>query len=152
MSVDQQVWWRKKLRIEARQNLFFTSIQYGTVYHLQSGERVDSHEFFAHNSILLVSGVAQPKIIERYMREQAARFTHLAFGDHHTYTAADYATIRKHYNEHTTKILTTEKDAQKLLDITKGKLPVYVLPIAPHFLGNTQRDFETQLMDFVSNR
>lgn len=150
MSTDEQELWRKKLHINKTQMLFFTTIRYGTVYNSQNDETVDSHKFFKNNTILMISGVAQPNIIEHYLHSQSAQFTHLAFGDHHNYSAADYNTIRKHYNEQC-KILTTEKDVQKLLEITKGEFPLYVLPIEPHFLNNAQQDFETQILQFCAS-
>ncbi|MCL2327628.1 MAG: tetraacyldisaccharide 4'-kinase [Bacteroidetes bacterium] len=148
-SVEQER-WKQKLRINAKQHLFFTSIQYGAIYQVKSGETVDMQEFFK-NKILMISGVAQPKIIENFLHEQGAQFTHLAFGDHHDYTAADCETILKHYNENT-KILTTEKDVQKLLEITKRfdsaqrPVPLYVLPIAPLFLNGAREQFTMLLL------
>jgi tetraacyldisaccharide 4'-kinase len=143
LSIAEQEQWKRKLRIRSQQQLFFTAIQYGAVYQAQSGKTIDNHEFFK-NKICMVSGVAQPNIIENFLQLQGAQFTHCAFGDHHNYTAADYETIRKQCNEHT-KILTTEKDVQKLIEITKGEIPLYVLPIAPQFLNAAEEEFLKEL-------
>lgn len=148
LSTAEQEHWKRKLRINSNRHLFFTSIHYGAVYQVQSGKTVDNQEFFK-NEILMISGVAQPKIIENFLYSQGAQFTHCAFGDHHNYTAADYDTIRKNCNENT-KILTTEKDVQKLLEITKGEIPVYVLPIAPQFLNAAEEQFKHVINRFFN--
>ncbi len=147
MPAEEQARFRRKLHINSKQKLFFTSIQYGAVYCAQSGETFDNHKFFKNN-ICMISGVAQPQIIENYLHSQNAVFTHLAFGDHHNYSESDYDTIVKNLNDNT-KILTTEKDVQKLLEITKRfdstqqPLPIFVLPITPQFLNNTEKEFKT---------
>ncbi|MDR2962837.1 MAG: tetraacyldisaccharide 4'-kinase [Bacteroidales bacterium] len=144
---EEQEVWRKKLRISDTQSLYFTSIRYASIYHAQSGEMVDNCEFFANNTIVMVSGVAQPQIIEQYLHEQSAQFVHCAFGDHHHYSAEDFAVIRRHCTQNSV-ILTTEKDVQKLLEITHGEVPLYVLPIEPHFLNHAEQDFEEQIVQF----
>lgn len=148
ISQEEQERWKRKLSVNPTQQLFFTSIHYGAVYCAQTGELYDNKEFFA-NQICMVSGVAQPKTIDAFLHSQQANFTHLAFGDHHNYTTADCDAIIKN-SAASTKILTTEKDVQKLLEITKGKFPIFVLPIAPLFLNNSQAQFEALIKNEIA--
>ena len=82
---------------------------------------------------LLVSGVGSPADVE----ETATAFMgippleHLAFADHHVFTARDASSIRHAAQYGTRMILTTAKDAYKLA--TVANFPFHVLLMRPAF-------------------
>lgn len=87
-------------------------------------------------SVLLVTGIANPVPLHRYIAAQAGEVVHLRYPDHHGYSGADMQAIRKRFLEITNTrkcIVTTEKDLQRLLTPERAdllrSLPVYVLPI-----------------------
>jgi tetraacyldisaccharide 4'-kinase len=64
---------------------------------------------------------------------------HAEFADHHSFTVADLATVRAHWQPGW-PIFTTEKDATRLLDpalrAARAGLPFYTIPVRVAFLGN----------------
>jgi tetraacyldisaccharide 4'-kinase len=90
--------------------------------------------------VLLLTGIAQPGPL----REQLAGLgdtvaCHAEFADHHSFTVADLATVRAHWQPGW-PIFTTEKDATRLLDpalrAARAGLPFYTIPVRVAFLGN----------------
>jgi tetraacyldisaccharide-1-P 4'-kinase len=78
--------------------------------------------------VLVVSAVARPAGVEAAVREalrSGARVESLAFADHHAYSEADLATIRRAAAGRT--LVVTEKDAVKLERLETGSLHVRVL-------------------------
>lgn len=74
-------------------------------------------DHFANQPLLLVSGIARPESFETTVqnRLRATISRHLAFPDHHDYTAADWSGIKAVLREQPTlMVLTTDKDWVKL--------------------------------------
>ena len=73
----------------------------------------------AASSILVVTGVANPKPFVRYLRRHKAKVKLKRFTDHHNFTSSDMEEISRLYDEMpgTDKyIFTTEKDAVRILN------------------------------------
>lgn len=62
---------------------------------------------------LLVTGIANPCPLVMHLQAQGIRVEHIAFADHHHFSAADCARIIDRTNHHST-VFTTEKDAVRL--------------------------------------
>ena len=77
-----------------------------------------------HNTkqrLTVVTGIARPEPLFRYLGSKGVRFEHLAFADHHHFTDKDLRMLVERQ-----PILTTEKDAVRL----EGKLGAFwVLPV-----------------------
>ena len=141
----------KELRPLKTQQVYFTTIEYGQAYHIihKSGIILDNS-----SEILLVTGIANPRPLEKLVEEYSSSYHKMQFPDHHIFTIDDLGDIRKRFDniDHTQKfILTTEKDAVRLVKFGKQleDLPLYVLPIRHHFLfGETDR-FNQHIVTFI---
>jgi len=141
LTLMQQKEIKTRLRLNPRQQLFFTFIAYdGFVY---SEEKRISNEELATVDKLLLAGIAKPESFFAYL--QAAQNATMVFPDHHDFTQQDLEKIKE---KATNKIIiTTEKDYVRL----KGKLPkeqLFYLPIKTSFLSN-QEDFDKTILDYV---
>jgi tetraacyldisaccharide 4'-kinase len=135
------------------QHIFFTSIQYGSLYHIinNSVTRLDEE-----TEVLLVSGIASPRPLKKWLEEYSSSYSLLQYADHHIFTIDDLNDIRKRFEnmEETKKIiLTTEKDAVRLVKFRQAieGLPVYVVPIRHHFLFKDEDKFNKLITDFIRN-
>ena len=105
-------------------------------------------------SITLVTGIADPSLIIEYFKNKEQEVTHLNFADHHKYTLSDIQKILSEYNKDKSikkLILTTEKDAVKLMEFENhfGDVNMYILPINIAF--EKQEEFEKQILNYVEN-
>lgn len=127
---------RHELNPVADQQVFFAGIQYGTPYQLV--ERLEKR-LEAAMEVLLVTGIANPKPLKRYLSNQVSSYEQLAFSDHHIFTIDDVKEIQRKFNQLAGDqkiILTTEKDAVRLIKFQQElkDWPIYVLPIEMVFL------------------
>jgi tetraacyldisaccharide 4'-kinase len=136
-----------------QQHIFFTSIQYGSLYHIinNSVTRLDED-----TEVLLVSGIASPRPLKKWLEEYSSSYSLLQYADHHIFTIDDLDDIRNRFdNMGETKkiILTTEKDAVRLVKFRQAieGLPVYVVPIRHHFLFKDEDKFNKLITDFIRN-
>jgi tetraacyldisaccharide 4'-kinase len=95
---------------------------------------------------LLLTGIANPAPLAAYLAEQQyAVKEHLAFADHHAFTANDAEKINaaaRRYPE--APLFTTEKDAVRLRE-TAGlhadvKRRLFYLPVTVQFLPDSQQE------------
>lgn len=136
------------LRLQNYQKVFFSYLKYGDLKTLD-GKRydVDLHRM---DNILCVTGIAHPEPLLAELR-QYTKVQHLAFADHHDFTARDIARIKETFSTLSGTnniIVTTEKDAMRLHGLTEG-LPVYLLPIEVAFHKENDKDFDTLIESSV---
>ncbi len=117
--------------------VFFTGIRYGAPVAFGNGAAF-------HPDVVLVSGLANPAPLERYVRGQFRLLAHLAFRDHHRYGAADLHRMEGALAETGGRaLLVTEKDYVKLLSPDfagfTGRLPFFYLPMEVFFLEGGSR-------------
>ncbi|MVZ65849.1 tetraacyldisaccharide 4'-kinase [Sphingobacterium sp. DK4209] len=100
-------------------------------------------EDLTDHTVILFTGIANPKPLEGYLSKQGIPFIHIAFPDHHNYSNSDYNKVLdafKSVDSNRKIILTTEKDAQRL-DLAKfSNIPLYYIPI------ETRIDQETRFL------
>lgn len=129
------------LRLANYQKVFFSYLKYGALQTLE-GRPVDL-DLRQQEQVLVVTGIAHPEpMLEEVRRRCKAQ--HIAFGDHHDYSRRDVARIRAAFEALPGQrkiVLTTEKDAVRLRDLT-GDLPVYVLPVKVAFHKEGDLDFD----------
>ena len=129
------------LRLENYQKVFFSYYKYGSLKTLD-GQPVDI-DLRRTDNVLAVTGIANPEPMLAELR-RSTKVQHLAFGDHHDFSARDIARIRDTFAamQGSKKIIvTTEKDAVRLRGLTEA-LPVYILPIEVAFHKSAERDFD----------
>jgi tetraacyldisaccharide 4'-kinase len=78
------------------------------------------------------------------------------YSDHHIFSIEDWGDIKKRFDRMEAGekiILTTEKDAMRLLKFEKelATLPFYVLPIGHHFLFDEGTMFDDIVIKFIEN-
>ncbi|MFM2337513.1 MAG: hypothetical protein RL115_706 [Bacteroidota bacterium] len=142
----------KEIKPLSHQQVYFTAIEYGAIYHLFTQMEYKWHP---QTEVLLVTGIANPKPLQKMVEEQTPSYHLLQYSDHHIFTVDDLAEIKKRFNKITTAnkiMLTTEKDAVRLVKFKKELLdwPIYVVPIKHRFLFNEGEKFDTQITDFIN--
>jgi tetraacyldisaccharide 4'-kinase len=131
------------LGLKNKQQLFFTSIQYGELKNLHNGLPIQLKDTM---DVLLVTGIANPKPIEALLINQVNSYEKLTFRDHHIFDMEDIKNIEKSFTKLTAAekiIITTEKDAMRLLKFGDAilHLPIYILPIKLKVLFNEENSF-----------
>ena len=143
-----------ELKLMASQQIFFTTIEYGTPYHIINHE--DEWMLTPRDEVLLVCGIANPKPLKEYLHEKANTYYQQDYSDHHIFSIDDLNDILANFETIKAKdkmILTTEKDAVRLIKFSEQltNLPMYVLPIRHFFLFDEGQLFNKQVIEFVSN-
>lgn len=140
----------KEIRPFPHQQVFFTSIAYGTPYHIFSGNTIDWQDAGA---AVLVTGIANPQPLLDHLQLKSLELHHMAYADHHHFTGEDIENILTAYNaiKQTNKIiLTTEKDAVRLASFKELQdLPVVALPVQHQFLFNEGNVFDQKIIGFL---
>jgi tetraacyldisaccharide 4'-kinase len=119
---------RKVINLKNHQTLFFTSIKYNNELlgkiNIEIGDLKNS-------KVLLVTGIADDKVIIDYLESKNIEFDKISFSDHYNYTFKDIQKIESEFNDRV--IITTEKDYQKIQSI-KRKNKWYYLQMEIDFL------------------
>jgi tetraacyldisaccharide 4'-kinase len=138
----------------ASQKIFFTTIEYGTPFHItdRSRERV----LTTSDEVLLVCGIANPKPLKEYLHEKAETYYQQDYSDHHIFSIDDLKDIRNRFDDIDAEqklILTTEKDAMRLMKFSEqlNSLPIYVLPIRHYFLFDEGDKFNELIYGYIRN-
>lgn len=141
-----------ELSLDASQELFFTTIDYGTPHHLFTGaeRRLDRD-----TEVLLFTGIANPAPLKAHLDEVAGGYDEIRFGDHHQYDIDDVASILGRYESLGTErrvILTTEKDAVRLgrFERELREKPVFAMPIRIRFLFDGESRFNRRMVNFIA--
>jgi tetraacyldisaccharide 4'-kinase len=135
----------------SHQHIFFTCIAYGTIYHIirNTYGYIDQE-----TEVLLITGIANPKPLKKYLEEHIETYYMIHFNDHHIFSIDDWRDIKKRYESmhHPKKmVLTTEKDAMRLEKFAQeiDGMPFYVLPIEHKFLFNEGEKFIQTVIHFI---
>ncbi len=144
----------RQLRPTATQKVFFTTIEYGTPYHIFNIG--DEWHLTPRDEVLLVCGIANPKLLKEYLLEKSHTYYQQDYSDHHIFSIDDLNEIKQIFTDINAKdklILTTEKDAVRLAKFTEelASLPMYVLPIRHRFLFEEGEQFNELVTDFIRN-
>ncbi len=139
LSKAQQEKIKKKLRLQPKQEVFFAGIAYNDL--ITNGMQEIPLSLFADN-FTLVTGIANPKPLVQFLKEQDLVFEHLNYPDHHNFTEKEITELQKRGI-----ILTTEKDYMRLKkDIPQENL--FYLPIKTQFLDK-EEVFRSKLSKLV---
>jgi tetraacyldisaccharide 4'-kinase len=137
----------------ARQDIFFSTIQYGNAYHIINKSTYIINE---KTEVLLVTGIANPEQLKKYLLNNSNIYYEISYSDHYIFTIDDLNEMTRKFNEikaHNKIILTTEKDAVRLVKFQQelAHLPFYVLPIEPKFLFDEEKKFNNMITAFITN-
>lgn len=130
MSPRRRNEYRRLLRLDARQQLFFSHIDYMEPQSLFGG-----HEWQPVREVLLVTGIANPEPLKHHFEKQCT-VVHLPFPDHHRFDDSDCTQIIERFakmSNPSKAVVTTEKDAMRMCEgpIARrlSSLPLFYIPI-----------------------
>ncbi len=152
--------FREHLNLFPYQKLFFSTYSYG---HLVSvfPEHVTYIPYLdwltADDSILILTGVGNPRPFVLHLRKYKARVKVKRYSDHHNFTAGDMEAIMHKFEQMPGKrkfIVTTEKDAVRLSNNPYFphalKSCIFYLPVSVDFLPQSDAPFETEIRKMIA--
>lgn len=153
LSIEEKQKLIKEINPLKTQQLFFTAIEYGDLYHITHNHRFD---LAPDTEVLLVTGIANPRPLKKMLEKHSNSYHMLQYADHHIFTIDDLNEIIKKFESLEGKnkiILTTEKDAVRLVKFNKAmaELPVYVIPVCHQFLFGEGELFNKSVQQFIQN-
>lgn len=113
--------FNKCLELMKYQQLFFSKIKYDELKNVFPEENIYSADLSSLNNsdtVLLVTGIANPRSLIRYCSRFNFRLRIMHFPDHHNFTKSDFDKIKSKFKSlkgNRKIILTTEKDASRML-------------------------------------
>ena len=126
-----------RMPIYNHQKLYFSGIRYASQI-FNASEKLPL-AYLQDKQFTLVTGIADPSPLVRFLTENNFNFTHEKFPDHHNFSATEIAQLQQK-----DIILTTEKDFMRLQSKVE-KFAMYYLPIETVILKEQAEFFE----DFV---
>jgi tetraacyldisaccharide 4'-kinase len=144
---------RKEIKPLPHQQLFFTTIDYGSPYHITKN---DFTYITDQTEVLLVTGIANPKPLKEFLEERIQSYQMMHYNDHHIFSIDDWKDIRTRFEKLESDqkiILTTEKDAMRLLKFEHelDNLPLFVLPVEHRFLFGGGTEFDSIVTKFIQD-
>lgn len=142
ISDDEMIRIESSIRRYSKKAVFFTKICYGNILPATAGAP------YKFEKVVLVSGIADPSLLERYITTHYQLVRHYSFKDHHSYSVADLTNISGAAAEAGAVVVTTEKDLVKM-DVEiflKSSVPLFYLPIEIEFLKNG-KEFDEMVLN-----
>ena len=138
LSIEQAGSIRGKLRVLPHQLVLFATIPYSDMVMAKStNEKLTD---FGQLPFTLVTGIANPTPLVKFLEEKGFEFTHINFPDHHHFSEREINDLRLHQ-----RILTTEKDFMRLKDSLDN---VSYLPIENQFIWDEDK-FKDNIIKYV---
>lgn len=109
LSKEEQNKIVKKLAVNNNQKVLFAFLGYNEI--LKGNSTISALDSLQNKEVTLVTGIANPKPLEAYLKINKVSFQHLKYADHHFFTDAEIARLKTK-----STIITTEKDFVRLKD------------------------------------
>lgn len=145
---------REELKLEAHQQAFFSTFEYGYIYKVFArNAQVSLNVLSPDDSVLLLTGIANPEPMLQELQNYTSQIVSLTFPDHHAFTQQELIRVIEQFNAMECKgarwIITTEKDATRLAvlqeldkDVSQH---VWALPIEVKILENKEKEFNERI-------
>lgn len=143
--------FEENLKLFPFQKLYFSRYNYGHLVPIFPDEVTDIPALDSlrpDNSVLVITGVANPKPFVRFLRRNKAKVKLKRFTDHHNFTASDMEEIARLFDELPSAnkfIVTTEKDAVRILNNPyfhhRLKKSIFYVPIKVEFIDRGEAEF-----------
>jgi tetraacyldisaccharide 4'-kinase len=152
LTSEEKKVFLQKLSPKNHQAVYFTKIGYKESRMQKAESRKQNFQLSTLNSqLLLVTGIANPAPLVRFLETQNKTIHKLHFPDHHSFTQKDIQKIirlKEQLGGENCTIITTEKDATRLQAFEK--MPEYLtIPIETVFLEN-EADFKEKLLSLLN--
>lgn len=139
------------------QKLYFTKLQYDNLRPVFNANSIDPELWTQKQySILLVTGIASPQLIEKYLKKFSNKIEILDFPDHHSFSIQDIKKIESTFEAIQAEnkiIITTEKDSMRFKDNEHLqddiKNAMYYLPVKVKFLEQEKKSFNKKILNYV---
>lgn len=151
--------FKNSLKLFPYQGLFFSSIEYEQLEPLFPDKALQPPYLSwlsEHDSILAVSGIANPRPFMRYLRSFHAKVKIKQFPDHYNFTRRDLELLLRRFNEMDGErklLITTEKDAVRMLNNPyfpeQLKECTYYLPVKVRFDPHNVETFDDELQKLL---
>lgn len=133
-----------RLQLQPHQKLYFSAIGYSE--NMVGASEILPLTHLKDKKFTLVTGIANPKPLTGYLKENKYTFEHLAFPDHHHFSTSEISELQKKE-----LILTTEKDYMRLKD-QLNKFAFYYLPINTQILKGQEDFFAETIQKAVASK
>jgi tetraacyldisaccharide 4'-kinase len=146
LSEEEMMQIETKISMYSNKPVFFATIRYADPVPMNLGKPFD-------NPVVLVSGLADPTSLERYVRANFRLVHHVRFPDHHAYQRSDIDAIVEVAKKENASVITTEKDSVKIMtfDLNSfGQVPFFYLPIEIDFIKNG-KEFDEMVLNAVAH-
>jgi tetraacyldisaccharide 4'-kinase len=143
---DQMMEIEGAIRKFNQKALFFSKVSYGNIL------PVDGQCLSGPEKVILVTGLANAKPLEDYIRHNYELIRHFSFRDHHVYTSHDLRRICEAARKDHAVVVTTEKDMVKMdMRIFKeATVSLHYLPIEIEFLKGG-KEFDEMILNVRAN-
>lgn len=144
------------------QPIFHSAYRYGRLVNLATGLPCDIDHA---TEVLIVAGIADPKVMENYVHTHYRLLDIMTFGDHHHFSNKDIEKISSRLDnlngdgycttlsKNKSVIITTEKDAVRMINhpaVTDDlRKRIYYLPTEVYFLSQQEEKFDQLVLDYV---
>lgn len=141
---------RQRLRLRPGQPLFFTAVRHVAPEPVFPDE-ADKRYIYSKEAFLF-TGVADDRPLRVHLVDQYVHIDHKHYGDHHRFTWLDQRALRRYAHKHPrTVLLTTEKDAMRLLHCTRlgaeVRTRLFYIPVETAFLSLEEGKAFRQVLD-----
>lgn len=133
---------KRKLKPESYQEVYFSKIGYGS--QIMNETESKPLAYLNEKEFLLVTGIANPKPLVDYLKNEGLHFETKSFPDHHNFSESEMEQLEKHK-----LILTTEKDFMRLKPLI-NKTEVYFMPIKTVILNGAESHFKNKVINEAS--
>ena len=154
MTEAQRSEMAQLLKLQDYQQLYFTTMRYGVLTALN--ECGQQHQISPQTEVVLLTAIAHPEPMVKYLSEKFKIIHHYHFADHHYFSAEEIAEIQKTFfsDKNQKRILvTTEKDSMRLIHSSFinqfDTIPLFSQPIEPYFLFKEKSNISRILCNFA---
>ncbi|MNK22516.1 Tetraacyldisaccharide 4'-kinase [compost metagenome] len=158
LTEDERIKCASKFNGKAKNELSFSFITYGELKHLFSEATQPCSSITSNTTVFLITGIANPLPLITHLKNYSGTIQHHDYPDHYQFSKQNVMKLVKAFNDDPSKekiIVTTEKDAQRLLDVSFKELllnlPVFYLPIKIELQQEDKNTFDQKILDYVSS-
>ena len=146
----------KDVNLRPYQNLFFTTMVYQPLTPVFPDEAIGTPKLASDKvSVLLVTGIANPEHLRKYLNTFTENITDLKYPDHHNFNSSNIQQIEQKFvgiEAENKIIITTEKDSMRLKDMNLSPLVkshLFYIPLKIKFLDSEGKNFDEKIVTYV---
>ncbi len=146
--------YMRVIKPSSKQKVFFSHFKYGDLYlSLDPAQKIPL-EHLEGRKILLVTGIANPEIMEKELIGRGCELECLRYSDHYIFSDKDWRKILNKWKEISEKFsnalfLTTEKDATRLTPFLSDEIQLYVLPVEVEIAFGKASELQRSLVEVM---